>query len=164
MIKNGKLFGKINLFDAAIILLIVVLIIAGITKFKTFNETVDASEMGTILYTVTIYNVRDYTADAFVSGDIVFDTGTDINIGRIKSVEKKPAKTLSSLTDGKVRVLENEYRCDVTLTIETTGTVTDAGYFANKSIELKVGSEKNIETLYAITYGKITSINYIENI
>ena len=67
-----------------------------------------------------------------------------------------------SMVDGTVKVVENPYKKDVILTIETPGTVTDLGYFANKSIELKVGSEKNIETLYATTIGKIGSIAYSE--
>lgn len=162
MIKDGKLFGKINLFDAAILLLLLALIIAGISKFRTFNETVDASELGKITYTFTISNVRDYTANAFVSGDSVYDSGTNVNIGTIKKVEAKPARTAKSLADGSVKVLENEYKNDIILTIETPGSVNDIGYFANKSIELKIGSEKEIETRYAISSGKITSINYNE--
>lgn len=164
MLKNGKLFGKINLFDAAITILIVALIFAGATKFKTFNESVDASEMGNIEYTMTIYGVRDYTADAFASGDKVFDVGTNVNIGTIKNIARKPAQTYRAMQDGIIKSIENEYRCDVTLTIVVPGTVTDTGYFANKSIELKVGSEKSIETLYASTYAKITSVKYSENI
>ena len=162
MIRNGKLFGKINLFDAAIVLLLVILIIAGVSKFKTFNETVDASDLGKITYTITIYNVRDYTANAFISGDSVYDSGTNVNIGVIKNVEKIPAQSIKTLVDGSVKILENKYKNDVILTIETPGTVTDVGYYANKSIELKVGSEKEIETRYATTFGKITSINYNE--
>ena len=162
MIKDGKLFGKINLFDAAILLLLLALVIAGISKFRTFNKSIDASALGKITYTVMIYNVRDYTADAFVSGDSVYDSGTNVNIGVIKNVEKRPAQSIKTLVDGSVKVLENEFKNDIILTIETPGTVTDSGYYANKSIELKVGSEKEIETRYATTSGKVTSINYNE--
>lgn len=162
MIKDGKLFGKVNLFDAAVLLLIIALIIAGISKFKTFNETVDASALGSITYTITVYNVRDYTVDAFVSGDTVYDSGTNVSIGVIKNVEKRPAQAARTLADGSVKILENEHKNDMILTIETPGSATGEGYYANKSIELKVGSEKEIETRYATTYGKVTSINYNE--
>ena len=162
MIKDGKLFGKINLFDAGILLLILALIVAGITKFKTFNQTVDASDLGTIIYTFEIPNVREYTAKAFVSGDSIYDSGTNVNIGVIRKVESKPAMIAKSLVDGSVKMIQNEYKNDVILTIETPGSVNNVGYFANKSIELKVGSEKEVETRYAISSGKITSINYNE--
>ena len=61
-----------------------------------------------------------------------------------------------------MKLKEKEFKNDIILTIETPGTVTDSGYYANKSIELKVGSEKEIETRYATTSGKVTSINYNE--
>ena len=162
MIKDGKLFGKINLFDAVILFLIIILIIAGITKFSTFNQAVDANSAGKITYQFIINNVRDYTANAFQSGDSVFDSQTGINIGTIRKVQIQDAGTIKSLASGKTVVAENPYRRDVVLTIETPGSSTENGFFANKSIELKVGSEKNIETLYATTYGKVKSINYYE--
>lgn len=162
MIKEGKLFGKINLFDAAILLLIVALIIAGITKFKTFNETVDAETPGKINYTLIINNVRDYTVLAFASGDVVYDSGTANKIGVVKNVEAKNARMARVLGNGTVKILDNPYRKDLILTIETPGTETDSGYYANKSTELKVGSEKGIETCYATTQGRIGSIVYSE--
>ncbi len=162
MIKDGKLFGKINLFDFGIILLIIALVIVGALKFKTLDETVDASTPGKIKYTVEINGVRDYTWHAYVSGDAVYDSSTNVYIGNIVNVDATSSKAFSSLEDGKTKELENPYRYDVVLTIETPGTVTDSGYYANKSIELKVGSEKNIETRYVKNLGKIGSIEYSE--
>lgn len=164
MIKNGKLFGKINIIDAGVVLLIVALLIVGTLKFKTFDKKIDASATGKITYTVIIKNVREYTADAFVSGDTVFDSGTNVNIGTIRNVEVKTALVAKNLANGTVKMLENPYKKDVILTIETPGTASDVGYFANKSIELKIGSEKNIETRYATTLGKIGSIEYNEGV
>lgn len=163
MFKDGKLFGKINLFDFAIVILVIILIIAGATKFKTFDKTVDASAMGKIQYTFLIKDVRSYTADALESGDAVFDSATNINIGTITNVKKEPAKVTKSLADGSTKIFENEYKNDVILTIETPGTMSNTGYFANKSIELKVGSEKEIETLYMTSLGRVASISYIES-
>ena len=107
-------------------LLIIALIIAGAAKFKILDETVDASRMGSIIYEVTIYNVRDYTAKAFMSGDTVYDSGTAVNIGNIRKVETKPSKVIRTLANGQSKVLENQYKNDVILTIEAPGTMTDA--------------------------------------
>ena len=52
--------------------------------------------------------------------------------------------------------MPNKY--DLVLVIETQGTIDNSGYFANRSVELKVGSEKIIETLYAKSTGIITEI------
>lgn len=164
MIKNGKLFGKINIIDAGVVLLIIVLLLVGMLKFKTFDKKIDASATGKITYTVIIKNVREYTVDAFVSGDTVFDSGTNVNIGKIVKVETQNATIAKSLANGNVKIIENPYKKDIILTIETPGTASQVGYFANKSIELKIGSEKTIETLYATTLGKIGSIEYNEGV
>lgn len=158
MIKDGKLFGKINIIDFGIVVLILALIIAGSVKFKTFDEQIDAGSLNTITYTFYVNNVRDYTAKALMSGDKVFDSATNVYIGTIKNVEVTSAKVEKELLDGKTILAENPYKIDILLTIETPGTVTNTGYFANKSIELKVGSEKTIDTKYATTVGRIRSI------
>ena len=163
MLKNGKLFGKINLFDALIVLLIVILILVGTLKFKTFDKAVDSNSNGKIIYTFLINNVRNYTLNAFQSGDSVFDSLTDINIGKIINVEAQNARIIKSLENGKTIIAENPYKNDVILTIETPGSDTNNAYYANKSVELKVGSEKKIETRYATSSGRIGSIKYIDN-
>lgn len=163
MIKDGKLFGKINLFDAAILFLILILIVAGILKFKTFNKTANGdASLGKITYTMIINNVRDYTADSFVSGDAVYDSGTNIQIGNITNIATRDARIIKSLVDGRTEIVENPYRKDIILTVETPGTSTENGYYANKSIELKIGSEKKIKTLYSVTTAEISSLIYEE--
>lgn len=162
MIKNGKLFGKINLFDAIILFLVIILLFVGALKFITFNKAVDSNSSGKIVYTFIINNVRDYTLNSFVSGDTVFDSLTNVNIGTIVNVESSDAKIIKALSSGKTLVANNPYRKDIILTIETPGSSTNNAFFANRSIELKVGSEKNIETLYSTSNGRIGSIIYTE--
>ena len=47
---------------------------------------------------------------------------------------------------------------DLKLKIETEGMINTSGYYANKTVELKVGSEKTIETKYVKSTGRIASI------
>ena len=137
-----------------------VLLIVGTLKFRTLDKMVDASTPGKIIYTIEVNNVRDYTVNSFQSGDKVFDSLTNVYIGDIMKVESSSAKIEDALENGDTKLLENPYKADLILTIETP--VTDVGYYANKSIELKVGSEKTFETKYVKTLGKVSSIEYIE--
>lgn len=162
MFKNGKIFGKVNLLDGTVLVLVIALLIAGALKFRTFNKTVDSNSNGKVVYTFIINNVREYTLSAFKSGDNVFDGMTDVNIGHIIKVDAKDANIINALADGTTILSDNPYKKDIILTIEAPGSSTSTAYFANKSIELKIGSEKNIKTLYAETAGKIASIEYIE--
>ena len=71
------------------------------------------------------------------------------------------SKINSETTDGRIIYVENPERYDVTITVETEGIENDKAYFANKSVELKVGSEKTVETRYVKTTGRIISIESI---
>ena len=63
------------------------------------------------------------------------------------------------MENGKTELVNNTYRYDMTLTIETPGTVETDAYYANKTIELKLDSEKKFETKYAKTTGKVSEIS-----
>ena len=63
---------KINIIDISVILLVLILIFVATVKFRNYNETnEEGSKIDTIKYEIKISNVRNYTIDAFVIGDIV---------------------------------------------------------------------------------------------
>ena len=157
MTENKK--KKINIIDLLTVLVVILLIVAAYVKFGKYNVKTEESSQETIVYTVDVYSVRDYTALAYQSGDIVFDSLTGVNIGVIQNVEITDAVTYEPAQDGKLVKATNPYKKDLVITIETPGTVENNAYYANKSIELKVNSQKAIETKYAKTTGTISSIN-----
>ena len=158
MIKDGKVFGKINVVDLCVILVIVLLIIGAVIKFGNFNSKTEETTNQIIEYKFEIKNVREYTLNALASGDKVYDSQTGIEIGKITNVEYTSAKTYEGLVTGEIVLVENPYKCDIVVTIETPGTVETDAYYANKTIELKVNSTKIIETKYTKTSGTISDI------
>ena len=158
MLKDGKLFGKINIVDCFVLLIILLLIIGAVMKFGKFNSGVEVSSNQIIEYQMKIKNVRDFTIDAMQSGDIVYDSQTGNSIGKITNVEKEDAITYDFKSTGELIEVHNSDRCDAIITIETDGTVDENGYYANKIVELKVDSTKIIETKYVKTSGTIVDI------
>ncbi|MBQ9267879.1 MAG: DUF4330 domain-containing protein [Clostridia bacterium] len=152
---------KMNLIDIAVVVLIIALGFALYLKFGVYDHTKTEAAMSKIEYSIKIYNVRNYTADAFQVGDTVYDSQTKLAIGKIMNIETESAKTVKETTNGKAVTAENPNRYDVLLTIETDGMETEKAYFADRSVELKVGSEKQIETLYVKTNGTIFSIDVL---
>lgn len=157
MTENKK--KKINIIDLLTVLVVILLVVAAYVKFGKYNVKTEDSAQGTLLYTVDVYSVRDYTAQAYQSGDIVFDSLTGVNIGVIQNVEMADAVTYETAENGTLVKSTNPYKKDLVITIKTLGTVENNAYYANKSIELKVNSQKAIETKYAKTTGTISSIN-----
>lgn len=159
MFKDGKLFGKINIVDIAVILIVIILIVCATIKFRKFNQKTADSASQTIVYQIDVQNVREYTLEMIKSGDTIYDEQTGVNIGEVVDITSKPAETFETLPSGEVVEVYNPYRFDIVLTIETPGTVETNAYYANKSIELKVNSTKVIETKYLKTTGTISNIS-----
>ncbi len=150
---------KFNIIDISVIVLVLILILATVVKFGNYNKTNDeTAKIDTIDYKIKISNVRNYTVDAFVIGDTVFDNQTNVEIGKIIEKEVTDAKGYEITKNGKIVETKVPNKYDLVLVIETQGTIDNSGYFANRSVELKVGSEKIIETLYAKSTGIITEI------
>lgn len=155
--SKSKIF-KFNIVDLAAVILIVILVSAANAKFNKYNvKTGDSSET-TINYTILVNNVRDYSLEAYQVGDTVYDSLTGVKIGTILKIESRDAVTYENSENGNVVKISNPYKKDLTLYIETPGTVETNAYYANKSIELKVNSQKAIETKYVKTTGIISDI------
>ena len=150
---------KINIVDLLVVGVIIVLIIAAYIKFGKYNTKTEESSENTIIYTMNVLNVRDYSANAYKSGDVVYDSLTGVNIGVIKDIEQTDAMTYEITEKGDIVKIINPYRRDLVIYIETPGTVENNAFYANKSIELKINSQKAIETKYAKTTGTISGIN-----
>lgn len=150
---------KFNILDIAVVIIILLLVFATFMKFRNYNaEASENSSLEKIEYTIKIYGVREYTSNAFEIGDKIYDTQTNAEIGKIVNKEIMPTTSYEKIENGELVKVEVPERYDLTLTLETEGTITQNGYFANRSVELKVGSDKQIETRYVKTTGKIMNI------
>lgn len=150
---------KFNILDIAVIIIILLLIFASYTKFRNYNaKSSEDSSLEKIEYVIKVYGVREYTSNAFEIGDKIYDTQTNAEIGKIVNKEIMPTTSYEKIENGELVKVEVPERYDLTLTLETEGTITQNGYFANRSVELKVGSDKQIETRYVRTTGKIMNI------
>ncbi len=151
-------FKKINIYDVGAIILVIALCFAAYLKFGIIEHTKIDTEMTNIEYTITFNYLRKYSVDTFKSGDTLYDTQTKMDIGKITKVEYEPAKRIIETVDGQAKTFINPDRYDVTITVEAEGLEKDTGYFANRSVELKVGSTKHVETLYIKSSGIVKSI------
>ena len=149
---------KFNIIDVAVLLVVILVIWGASVKFGKYKVKTNESSEETIVYTMEIANVRYYSLQAYQSGDMVFDSLTGVNIGTIQKIEASDAVNYENRQDGKLVKVVNPYKKDIVLYIETPGTVENNAYYANKSIELKVNSQKAIETKYVKTTGIISNI------
>lgn len=155
--KNGKLFGKINIVDLAVVL-IAVLAIAFIGIRMTGGKAETSTK--TAEYTFKIERVRQQTVDAWAKNAVgIVDAESKDLMGDITSISYEPARELVKKSDGTYTIAEHTDRYDVTLTIEIGVNETDAGYYTENNIYIAAGKELGLSNGYAQSFGAITNVN-----
>ncbi len=159
MIDNkGRLFGKINIVDLLVVLLIVVAICATVYKFG-FSAHNDVNETTTkIEYVLKASGVRDFTLDSMKTGDTIYDDETNKPLGVIAHVEAKDAMDYALKADGTTVYTSKPGRYDAYITIESDARVLDGGYLANGTKEIGVFS--NIK-IYSQTFCCETTVQSV---
>ena len=118
MIKNGKIFGKINIFDFIVLILVILLLVGafaffGLKSLKSGNNT----QLKEITYKIVLEDVRAETVNSFEPGQIIFGNSSKKQIGLITAVESKDAVTVMETLNGKLINAPVEDKYDLTLTM-----------------------------------------------
>ena len=128
--KKGRLFGKVNIIDLCVVLIIISALAVTAIKLQSADNGGDAEKNTEIEYTLKVASVREYTAKQFIEGENVYDDETGKYIGKIVSVEKKDDMDYIMKVDGTYSVAKKPERYDVFVTLSTKGTIDNKGYFA----------------------------------
>ncbi len=147
MIKNGKLFGKINLFDFLVVVLILVLVFAIGMKFLFNKETV--TNTVEVTYELKVESVRDVTVNAFRKGDPIYHYELDEVIGTVEDVQSVPATDSMRTLDGEAIEAPVEDRFDVLVTVKGTAVRHSNGNLMIGKAKLVEGGKFRAATLLA---------------
>lgn len=156
--KKGRLFGKINIIDLCIILLIVSAVAVTLIKFNAAGNGGNTEKNTEIVYTLKVASVRDYTVKQFVEGDNLYDDETGKYIGKIVSVEKKPDMVYVVKADGTYAISEKPERYDAYITVSAKGSINEKGYFAEGIRQISNHSTVVISNKRFKTTSTVTSV------
>lgn len=159
--KNGKLFGKINIIDVAVILAAIAVVIGVFVRF-TGGAGKLVTETKKIEYVVQINGVRGYTVDALKEQGLVTDKKYAAVVGEITKVEETAATHESTTAAGEIKKTNLPDRFDCLVTITSDGKESDSGYFNSNNDEISVGREYSIYSKYVSTTGVIKSVRVVE--
>ena len=157
--KNGKLFGKINIIDFLVVLLIVVA--ASGIGLRFFSQAAkEVKEPVRFSYTAEIENVRIYSINALKKSSDVLNQGNVV--GKITDVQYDVYNTPEVDGNGNMVMTKNPGRYKAEIEVTVDGNVTDKGYFVGENTEISVGSTVLIETKYINAHAKVTDIKVEE--
>lgn len=155
MDKNGRLFGKLNIFD----LIIILVLLAGVIGMATrlVKPPVEEEQLSTATYTVKFSKLHRCYETAYQVGDTVYEEG--VALGTITKVEVSPAKTVELLPDGTCQAVEHPLKLDIILTVTTDAFHTNGGFQVN-SQDLLAGTSHDISNGFAKATGVVRWISY----
>lgn len=158
--QNGRLFGKISVIDIVVVLIVIAMAFALHIKNNELDASKTTGAGTTITFTTLAENLPLYVADAVQVGDKVYDKERSSGgaIGIITDVKRLPASETKELTDGTFAALPNEDACNLLITVEGSGMVTDGRYAFNRIYELGANAVRNFYTPYALFKSTVTAI------
>ncbi|MCL2703437.1 MAG: DUF4330 domain-containing protein [Defluviitaleaceae bacterium] len=157
--ERGKLFGKLNIIDALVILLLVGLVAAVGYRFTASGMTRTADAR--VRYTLMIEGVRDFTLEYYQIGLRCHDERKHEYIGDIVGVRSEPFIIPLPLSDGTVVMSERPGLLRIFVDIEADARETASSILINGVYDLKVGSKVKLNTKFIDVEGVISAAEMI---
>lgn len=154
---KGRLFGKLNILDLGIILMILALGLAGFYKLKADNVATFIKPKPVDIK--VIVRAREETSlNEIKVGDILKEYDTGIVLGEIKSIDIKPAKIEVKTADGQVKLAEIPERYDFYIDINGSATINENAIVSGNK-ELRIGNKLVLRTKTYALESYILEIN-----
>ncbi|MDR1131836.1 MAG: DUF4330 domain-containing protein [Oscillospiraceae bacterium] len=104
--KNGKLFGKINLIDLLIVLILAVLVT--FVALKVVNKSEENAGLTQVRISFFAEEVPDYVAAALKEGASVLDSKENVTIGTVERFETGDPLGFETDTKGEIQAVQRQ--------------------------------------------------------
>ncbi|HYE83294.1 MAG TPA: DUF4330 domain-containing protein [Clostridia bacterium] len=157
---KGRLFGKLNIVDLLIVLLIIS--IAGGVYFAFFGGSdKQVLETSKIIYDFEITNVNKDFVDAINPGDPIRDNIRGSELGTVTGKTSRSATMLNEdLINGRYVIADVPDMYDVVITIEANANITPANVIVGGA-EVKVGKKFSIKGKGYANQGFVTKLTLV---
>lgn len=143
--EKGRLFGKVNVLDLVVVLLILAVIGRfGLRQFRAV-EVAPTGEEKEIEIVVRLQAVAQPTIDYLPVGTEVTDSRNNIIFGTVVAAKVEPALVVSAGDDGRVHEILSKERFDYYLTVRGPAKVTSA-QVTMANFEIKIGRPNYFKT------------------
>lgn len=142
-----------------VILCLLILCVVGIGIRFSGTKNLSATK---IEYAVELKGVRDYSVKALQKAGNVYDPKLKKQMGTIVDVSVADAIGEKETAAGVAVKAPIPGRYDVTLTIQTEGSVGESSYYSAASNELCVGKIYEMYTKWSSCYGTIRQVRVVE--
>jgi Domain of unknown function (DUF4330) len=113
---RGRLFGRVNIVDLLVLLVIVAVVVFVAVRFASPTETVP------VQITFLVKNIDNRAVEPFKSVGTLEDGGGNV-IGTIEKADVIPTPVELVTLQGELKVFDSFVRSDVSIVVSTTGSV-----------------------------------------
>ncbi len=153
--EKGRIFGKINIIDLVVIIVLVAAAVwFGYSMFGKNLEQDVAERQEETEITVVTSGIRATTAEAIAKGGKIFEFKTGAQIGEVIDVKTEPARVWLVQGDGKWVQVESEDRVDAFVTIRGTARIGENVITMN-GVEIRVGGSLGLKTKFVVFQGHV---------
>lgn len=143
--NKGKLFGKINLVDALVVIFILLVLSGALYRFYFVKKNMEPAIPETINYSVSLKKIRQISVDALNKNDKVYQVNTDTFMGTITNLEVTRATDNIIKTNGDLVKAVVPDRYDVRIDIRVN-TGSDASYKYKIKDKIRIGAGMYLKT------------------
>lgn len=154
--KKGKLFGKFNIIDLIVIVLIICVAAFVVMKFSD-GGIGSATSTSRVQMTVYQEDSADFVPPNTQIGDPVYDANSKVTLGTVTDIQTGSSVFYIENADGTTTISSREGYCSVNITIEGSGTVSDHGvtidgilYGVGHTMVIYAGMGKYYVQIYSI--------------
>lgn len=153
--KKGKLFGKINIIDLLFLIILIVAVVGGISRFKDSAISVESTSKGKM--TLLVDEVRMLTAENITEGQDLYSYDKGTFMGKIVGKTVKPYEDAVEYEGQWVNApVPNKYVVYVDVDVDIKES--DKSYVVGGE-EIRVGNEYRVKTKTSAFTGICVGIN-----
>ncbi len=164
--KEGKVFGKINIIDLFVVVLIAIVIIAaGLVGVRKYESTQASKISGvenkvtTMYVTVQGEGVIGEIGENFIVGDNLVVGNVLLSDEEVVAVSIEPFKKYTHTADGELVLFDHPYLKTVEVVVKGKQNPNNVEWKINGK-EARVGNMVFIKTRKALLSGRITNIEF----
>lgn len=156
--NKGKLFGKINIIDLLVVLVLIVAVLVTYFKFNMSAHSNVSETNGYVEFEVQIDGVRDFTTQSINEGDVVYDSQNDVCLGEVVSKRIESEERHITKSDGTIVLSDVPERYKLFITIGSDARINDAGIYVGGTKPVIKYQNLEMETQKNKFNGKVVSV------
>ena len=123
--KNGKLFGKINLIDFVIVLVLIALV--AFVALKVVDKGNEDASLSQVRISFFGDETPDYVAKVLEEGTSVLDSTENVTLGTVESFEVGDPIGYDTTTNGEIQQVIKQGYNSVSINVIGKGEITEYG-------------------------------------